>query len=152
LDPAAKLGVIVLTNCDAAGPGSYVRQAFDVVVPALEKLTRAKGEPTTAADQQRYVGAYHSPFGERTDAMILEGRLVLVDHSHPPARDLMDQITELSAEAEHTFRMSGDDGSGELVVFEMQPDGTVGRVKVGENYLFPEGCGRIDANLRCTGE
>jgi len=150
-DPEAKLGVIVLTNCDEAGPGSYVRQAFDVVVPAIEKVTEPRPETASATDPQRYVGAYHSPFGERTDALVLDGRLVLVDHSYPPARDLLGQVTELSLEAEHTFRMSGD-GNGELVIFELGPDGTVERVKLGENYLFPEGCGRVDENLRCTGK
>ena len=43
----------------------------------------------------------------------------------------------------NSFRVS------ELVIFEMGDDGTVVRVKVGANYIFPEGCGRIE-RLRCT--
>jgi hypothetical protein len=34
--------------------------------------------------------------------------------------------------------MTGEDASGDLVVFEMGPDGKVQRVKVGENYIFPK--------------
>mgnify|MGYP006889806906 CR=1 FL=1 len=38
---------------------------------------------------------------------------------------------------------------GELVVFEFRPDGRVARVKVGSNYIFPEGCVPIE-RLWCT--
>jgi hypothetical protein len=45
--------------------------------------------------------------------------------------------------------MTGENGDGELVVFEFRPDGRVARVKVGSNYIFPEGCGPIE-RLWCT--
>ena len=41
---------------------------------------------------------------------------------------------------------------GRPVVFELLEDGRVGRVKMGENYLFPAGCGEIDDRLQCTWE
>jgi hypothetical protein len=34
--------------------------------------------------------------------------------------------------------MAGEDGSGELVVFELGQDGKVARVKIEENYVYPE--------------
>jgi hypothetical protein len=37
-----------------------------------------------------------------------------------------------------TFRMTGEDSSGDIVVFETGPEGRVTWVKVGENYIFPK--------------
>jgi hypothetical protein len=34
--------------------------------------------------------------------------------------------------------MTGENGNGELVRFEVSPDGAVRRVKVGENYITPK--------------
>jgi hypothetical protein len=34
--------------------------------------------------------------------------------------------------------MTGEDASGDFVVFETGPDGRVTRVKVGENFIYPK--------------
>ena len=34
--------------------------------------------------------------------------------------------------------MTGENGNGELVVFEVGSDGKVKRVKTGENYIYPK--------------
>jgi hypothetical protein len=34
--------------------------------------------------------------------------------------------------------MTGENGDGELVVFELGYDGKVVRIKVGENYIYPK--------------
>ncbi len=149
VDPAAKIGVIVLTNSDDGGPGSYTRQAFDLVAPAIERAV-AEAEPVALATPDRYAGTYHDPDGWLTDFLVFDGRLVLYGHSYPPSRDPKGSLVDLTPEGEHTFRMTGENGNGELVVFELRDDGTVARVKVGANYLFPAGCGRIDERLRCT--
>lgn len=149
-DPEARIGVIVLTNADDGGPGAYVSQAFDLVAPAIEQAASKAPVMATVADLQRYVGTYHDPDGWLTDVLIMDGRLVMYGHGYPPSRDPADDLTDLTPEGEHTFRMTGDNGNGELVVFELRPDGRVARVKVGANYIFPTDCGRIDARLRCT--
>ncbi len=107
--------------------------------------------PQAAAvpEAERYVGRYTDPSGWVTDVLVLDGRLVLYDHAYPPRDDPRSGVTELTPAGEHTFRMTGENGNGELVVFELRPDGRVARVKVGANYIFPEGCGRIE-QLRCT--
>ena len=148
-DNEAKIGVVVLTNSDEAGPGSYVRQAFNLVAPAIEKAAAEKAAVTSSLDLQRYVGRYRDPDGWRTDFLIIDGALMMYGHSYPPSGDPKDDLTELTPEADHTFRMTGENGNGERVVFELRPNGQVDRVKVGANYIFPEGCGRIDS-LRCT--
>lgn len=149
-DPEPRIGVIVLTNADDGGPGAYVSQAFDLVAPAIEQAASKAPVMATVADLQRYVGTYHDPDGWLTDVLIMDGRLVMYGHGYPPSRDPADDLTDLTPEGEHSFRMTGDNGNGELVVFELRPDGRVARVKVGANYIFPTDCGRIDARLRCT--
>ena len=151
-DPASKIGVVVLTNCDEGGPGSYVRQAFDLVAPAIQKTVAGEPPAAPVVAAERYLDAYHSPSGERTDVLLLGTRLVLYDHSYPPTADVKGQITDLTPEGEHVFRMTGENGDGERVVFELRPDGRVARVKVGENYIFPEDCGRIGEDLNCLWE
>lgn len=165
-DPQTKVGVVVLTNGDEGGPGEAVRQLFELVAPALEKATAseppaAPTAPTASTaptapgtDLARlalYTGAYHTPWGERSDVLVVDGELAIYDHSHPPTRDPLGSLTRLAADGEHAFRMT-DDGNGERVVFELRPDGRVDRVKQGENYLYPEGCGEIGADLRCSWE
>jgi CubicO group peptidase (beta-lactamase class C family) len=153
-DPESRLGVIVLTNSDEGGPGAYVRQAFDLVVPAIEKAIEPPPEPAPVlADASRYVGAYHNPWGEVSEVLVMGGKLVIYDHSYPPTDNPEGSITRLVPDGEHAFRMEAPAGRrGRPVVFELLEDGRVARVKKGENYLFPAGCGRIDRELQCTWE
>lgn len=150
-DPAARVGVVVLTNSDERGPGRYVRTLFDLVVPALE---RAAARPDTAApsmpEVDRYLGRYRDPSGWETDVVTLGGKLWLYDHGYPPRDDPMAGLTELAPLAPDTFRMTGENGNGELLAFERGADGRVARVKVGANYIFPTECGRI-VGLVCAG-
>jgi len=44
---------------------------------------------------------------------------------------------ELTPEGPDRFRMTGDEGNGELVIFERNPDRSVRRVKATENFLYP---------------
>jgi D-alanyl-D-alanine carboxypeptidase len=154
-DPQSRLGVVVLTNSDEGGPGAYVEEAFDLIVPAMERALAPPAEPLPAlADAGRYVGAYHNPWGEVTEVLVRSGRLVLYDHGYPPSDDPEGSLTPLLPdEGEHAFRMEAPAGRrGTPVVFELLEDGRVGRVKKGENYLYPAGCGPIDADLQCTWE
>lgn len=148
-DPKTRFGVVVLTNSDEGGPGVYLDQAFDFVVPAMEKAVEPAPEPAQVAGAERYAGSYHDPWGEVTDVVAVDGRLATYGRSYPPASNLGRALTELKPLGEHTFRQ-GD--HGERVVFELRPDGRVARVKVGENYLFPADCGRIAEDLQCTWE
>ncbi len=153
-DPQSRLGVVVLTNCDEGGPGVYVDEALDLIVPAIEKAVAPAEEPAPAiADPGRYVGAYHNPWGEVSEVLVRQGGLVIYDHSYPPNDNPEGSITRLEPAGEHAFRMAAPAGrQGRPVVFELLEDGRVARVKVGQNYLFPAGCGKIDRDLRCTWE
>jgi CubicO group peptidase (beta-lactamase class C family) len=149
-DPKSKIGVVVLTNSDDGGPGRYVSQAFDMLAPVLESVAAEEPSVVAVPDPDRYVGSYHDPDGWVTDVLWFEGRLVMYGHGYPPSSNPKGSLTDLTPEGEHTFRMTGENGNGELVIFEMRADGGVARVKVGANYIFPENCGRIDRRLNCT--
>lgn len=148
-DPESRIGVVVLTNSDQGGPSAYVRQAFDLVAPAIEKLTAPAAEVPETVDPERFAGTYQTPWGEVTDVLVLDGGLVMYDRSHPPASDVEGSLTKLIPEGGSVFRIATDDDTGPRVVFEVE-DGRVVRVKVGENYLFPQDCGRLGPDLRCT--
>jgi CubicO group peptidase (beta-lactamase class C family) len=154
-DPKTRLGVIVLTNSDEGGPGAYINEALDLIVPAIEKASAPVDEPAPAlTDPGRYVGAYHNPWGEVSEVLVRKGRLVIYDHSYPPTDDPTGSLTRLVPDdAEHAFRMEAPPGRrGTPVVFELREDGRVARVRKGENYLFPAGCGKIGSDLQCTWE
>ena len=154
-DPAAGLGVVVLTNSDEGGPGAYVDEAVDLIFPAIEKAVAVADEPPPpVADPGRYAGAYHNPWGEVSRVLVRRGQLVMYDHVYPPTEDPEGSLTRLVPdEGEHAFRTEAPRGRrGTPVVFELLEDGRVARVKVGENYLFPAGCGTIDQDLQCTWE
>lgn len=148
-DPQSRVGVVVLTNSDQGGPSSYVRQAFELLAPAIEALTAPATEVPAAEDPERFAGTYSTPWGEVTDVLVLDGGLVLYDRGHPPAEDVEGSLTKLIPEGGTAFRVASDDGTGARVVFDLE-EGRVVRVKVGENYLYPLDCGRLGPGLRCT--
>lgn len=148
-DPESRIGIVVLTNSDQGGPASYVRQAFELIAPAIEKLTAPAAEVPEAEDPERFAGTYQTPWGEVTDVLVLDGGLVMYDRSHPPAENIEGSLTKLIPEGGTAFRMATDDDTGSRVVFELD-GGRVVRVQVGENYLFPQDCGRLGPDLRCT--
>ena len=154
-DPQSRLGVVVLTNSDEGGPGAYVHEAIDLIFPALEKAVAPPAEevpPVVGAD--RYAGAYQNPWGEVSRVLARGGSLVIYDHSYPPGDDPEGSLTRLIPDAgEHAFRTEAPPGRrGTPVVFELRDDGSVARVKKGENYLYPVGCGEIGPDLQCTRE
>jgi hypothetical protein len=140
--PAEKVGVIALTNADdgapyPAAPESVLDRAFRWVAPALVKAAAPAEERAPALPEwERYVGRYRSPWSDMT-VLLLDGKLVAIA---PTELDPTPTLITLVPVAEHTFRMEGGAPSGphgELMHFELDADGRVARVKVGENYTEP---------------
>jgi len=131
-----KIAVIVLTNADDGNPDRYVDQAWATVAPALTHATAPLPASAPTDQLDRYVGLYRNLWGD-TRAVIQHTGLALFNPNEP---DPQASILRLAPEGEHTFRAEGDNGYGavgEMVVFEMGPDGKVARLKVGENYSHP---------------
>lgn len=137
--PKDKIGVIVLTNADDGRPKYVAQRILKHISPAILKATAAEPaplEPDTA--WENYLGSYSdSLFLWVTEVMVLENKLVLYDHWSPPEDDPKSMIIELTPVAENTFRMTGDNGNGELVIFELDDNKQVTRMKVGVNYAYP---------------
>jgi hypothetical protein len=83
------------------------------------------------------VGKYRNVWGD-SQVLVRNGDLVMIGPALP---DPTLAIAKLVPVAEHTFLIETKDGfsaKGELVVFEMGDAGEVQRVKVGENYTYPQ--------------
>ena len=136
--PADKIAVIVLTNADDGNPLMYAEKAFQWVAPAILKTVTPELKATKADPAwQRYVGRYRNAWGD-SQVIILNGELMMIDPSQP---DPTLATLKLVPVAEHTFRIETKDGfssNGELVVFEMDDEGQVQRVKMGQNYTYPQ--------------
>jgi CubicO group peptidase (beta-lactamase class C family) len=141
--PKEKVAVIVLTNADDGRPypgmpDSAVDRAFQWVAPAVTKAVTPTPRPEKARPEwQAYVGKYANPWTD-SQVLILEGKLVLIE---PTEQDPAGTKAVLVPVKGHTFRIEGgrpNGNHGELVVFELGKDGKVARVKVGENYTYPQ--------------
>ncbi len=69
--------------------------------------------------------------------MIINGKLALIN---PSSADPKASMVTLVPVTDNTFRLEGKGygAYGELVVFETGSDGKVERMKVGENYVYPQ--------------
>jgi CubicO group peptidase (beta-lactamase class C family) len=134
---ADKVAVIVLTNADDGKPHMYVEKAFQWVATALLKAVPSTPLATPDPAWQQYLGRYRNTWGD-AQVLIRHGALVVLDPSQPdPTLD----ISTLIPIAPHTFRLEQQNGFGShgaLVTFEVDSAGKVQRVKVGENYLYPQ--------------
>lgn len=128
-----KVAVITMQNTDDATT-LVVDRVFDLVVPAINRAVA--GEKVSSGPDPRwekYVGLYRNAFGD-AQVLIHLDKLVKIN---PTVADPAGSMSTLVPAGEHSFRVEGSGwGShGELVTFELGPDGGVTRMKEGENYL-----------------
>lgn len=139
ISPKEKVAVIVMVNADDGVPALFAGRAMSMLAPILARITAVTPpDPKPDPGWLAYTGRYADPSGWETRVMLMGDRLVMYGYSYPPEEDPTDAITELVPEGPHTFRIGGEDGSGELVVFEMGPDGAVVRIRAEENFLYPK--------------
>lgn len=136
--PDEKIGVVVMSNAEDGSPSMFATRVFDVVAPAITKAVTPSKAPAKADPMwQKYVGRYADPTDWEYEVMILNEKLVLYGFDYPPEENPEYAIIELTPVAEQTFRMTGKNGNGELLVFEINKKGNVERIKKGENYIYP---------------
>jgi hypothetical protein len=136
LCPADRIGVIVLTNADDGNPGPVVEKAFQWVGPAIRKAAAPAAPAGPPAGWERYAGRYRSAWQD-LQVLVVDGRLAMLDPSLP---DPMPVVVWLHPVADHVFRSETKNGFGttaEPVVFEVDADGRVRRLRIGENWLDP---------------
>jgi hypothetical protein len=137
--PEDKIGVVVMMNCDDGTPNVYLDRALALVGPALLKsAARPEAEPVPDPAWKSYIGLYTDSTFWDNEVLVLDGKLVIYGHGYPPEDDPLDTVIELQPVSRHVFRSAGPNGDGEPVIFEMDGQGRVKRIKVGENYLFPK--------------
>ena len=138
LCPEDKIGVIVMSNAEDGSPSFFANKIFDVVAPAIKKVTEPPAKIAGFNPEwKKYVGKYSDPFAWEYEVMALNNKLVLYGFSYPPDENPNDDIIELTPEGKNTFRMTGENGNGELLIFETDSNDRVKRVKVGENFIYP---------------
>ncbi|HEX9973162.1 MAG TPA: serine hydrolase domain-containing protein [bacterium] len=136
--PGDKIAVIVMSNAEDGSPSFFANKIFDVVAPAIKNAVVPPAEVAEFNPAwQIYVGKYSDPTDWDYEVMILNNRLVLYGYDYPPEENPNAGIIELTPVTEHTFRMTGENGDGELLTFEIDSDGKVARIKKGENYIYP---------------
>ena len=128
----SKVGVIVLTNADDAGPAAIAQRAMDTIAAAIERAA-APPKKSIAWDPawSRFAGLYESPMG-LSQVVELNQRLVLID----PTADALSADQRLEPVGNGVFRLeapSGGTAVGEPVRFE-ESGGKVLRMYVGDSY------------------
>lgn len=135
LDPARRLGVVVLTNADDAAPAPFAQRALALVGAALDAPPQPPVEKRADPAWSAYQGRYTDPWGWEFEVLVLDGDLVLYEHDYPPDEDPDAAFNRLVpvAGAAGTFTLS----DGERVRFELDAAGAVVRLWRRYEYLTP---------------
>ena len=136
--PKEKIGVVVMSNSEDGSPSMFARKIFDVIVPSIKKVIKPKTKKSKPdSEWKKYVGKYQDPTNWESSIMILNNELVFYGFDYPPENNPESSIIKLKPVGKHSFRMTGENGNGELLIFEMDKKGKVKRIKKGENYIYP---------------
>lgn len=122
--PSEQLGVAVFanTNVDA----EIGRSALDLLLTVAERAAARRGVAAAAPEAWlRYTGR-HAIYGQAFEVRVARGALAFVIPSDMPKASVT-----LDPERDHTFRMRGGPGSGELATFELGPDGVAAGIDMG---------------------
>lgn len=120
IDPASRLGVVVLTNADENGPGHLIDRAIALLAPAMAAAApTAPGAPDPA--WTKYVGTYRNE-GRDSAIALIEGRLAWID---PQAPDPVRTRIFLEPAGPDRFRFTAGALIGETLLFETDNSGRV---------------------------
>lgn len=136
--PDENVGVVVLTNADDASPGYFAKHILDFIIPVLKTGQDSLSNLNPDPYWKHYEGSYSDPSWYDTEIFILNNRLVMNGYGFPPEDDPGAGMVRLFPEKKNVFRMSGPEGNGERVVFFMDENDRVVKIKVGENFIFPK--------------
>ena len=133
---AEKIAIIVLSNAEDAWPFVYGQRATALLVPAI--AAAASGQPVSAEPDpslSRYFGRYRNAWGDSQVLLGAKGLRVV----SPINADPTEGMETLTPVAPHTFRIESSNGfgaPGELMIFELGPDGLASSLKVGEHRRY----------------
>lgn len=137
--PEEKVAVIVLTNSDDGEPSFLARHILDHMGPVLvNNFAPPAPEQDFDPGWKKYVGTYVEPGPYYTEVLIKDKHLIMSTLSFPPEDAPDSEVVQLAPEGKDTFRMVGNNGNGELVIFQYNEMGEIYQVKVGSNYIYPK--------------
>lgn len=132
--PDDKFAVITMVNTVEPLHTLFSYEALDLVGASILASTASPAKkPDFDPAWEKYLGSYSDPWGWEYQVLILGNQLVIYSHDYPPAEDADEGITRLEHVEGNKFRFS----EGEYVIFEMNDDGQVERMKRRTDYLFP---------------
>lgn len=133
--PSEKIAIIVMTNAQDISPSAYARQVFDIVAPAIAKTLESPEQRKEAEpDLEKFVGRYNDEPWRELHVLIMDGELAIISL---PTDNPLNSLTKLKRVGENTFKRVRDDGNlGEVIVFELGPDGKVTRLIWNSNYAY----------------
>jgi hypothetical protein len=130
IEPAAQLGIVVLTNADEGGPTKLADQALALLAPAIAAAIPAPPTPVADPAWQKYVGLYSSEHGGSA-IVIVNGRLAWQD---PAAGDPAKSRIYLDPAGPDRFRFTAGPLIGEDLVFDLDAQGKVTRLTAGGDH------------------
>jgi CubicO group peptidase (beta-lactamase class C family) len=132
MSPEEKFGVVVFVNVDDFSPYKIAIKAYDMLASKLKSAAALKAEPVVFDPTwEKFLGVYGDPWHWRLDAVKLNNKLYLYEYYYPPNNTPSDNLMDLEPVNENSFRMVGENGNGELVVFELDDKGKVERLSTG---------------------
>ncbi len=132
--PGEKMAVIAMVNADDGSPSFFSNEIYRVLGAALAAAESPRPDALQGSTSwTRYLGSYSDPWGWEYKVVILNGKLMMYEHSYPPEEHAAQSLSHLTPVSENTFRLS----DGEPVVFELDEHGMVARIKRRYEYLFP---------------
>lgn len=124
--PKEKFGVVVLTNSGDGRAGTFVKQVWKTVAPAVRRATEAvEKRPVFDSSWIKYLGKYEWQDKFVMIVMNINSELALVD---PEEDDPWESMIRLEPVSEGLFRMKDQWQKGETVRFETNKDGVVDRI------------------------
>ena len=122
--PDEKVAVVVMANASGVNIGRYARSVYDIVAPRAKETLPL----TPPADPLApYTGSYDAfPWGGEDLIVAWGDELASISLPEPDPLKAMDRLKKVG---EHKFQRVRKDGSlGEVVTFEIGPDGKATRV------------------------
>jgi CubicO group peptidase (beta-lactamase class C family) len=133
LKPDEKIATIFAANA-MVNSGMYAQEVYDIMAPALTRAVKDSSAKPADTTLRAYTGTYSTqPWGSEVAVIVWEDGLAAVNL---PTNDPLNAMTRLKKVGEHTFRrVRRDDELGEMIRFEMGPDGKAVRyVQHGNTY------------------
>lgn len=134
IQPRSKIATIVMANASGVNVGLYTQRAFEIVASAIKEALESPDDAKQIEPSLlKYTGTYSSePWGGEVAVLVWKDGLAAVGF---PTNDSLENLVKLRHIEENRFRRIRDDEElGEEIVFEVDENGAVTRMRRHSNY------------------